>query len=117
MGGGPDPKPEHLLVIIPWREPTAIFERIKKNHPNISITYRSSVNPYEVWDKRETVPEEVFRDATILVTVSALPESREDCPKLGRWGLETCVWWEWGAIGLGLWDIEGVWSWCIIWKA
>lgn len=111
MGGGPDPKPEHLLVVIPFPEPTAIFERIKKNHPNISITYRSSANPYEVWDKRETAPPEVFKDATILMTVSALPKSREDCPKLGRWCFESCVCWEWVALKLALPDIEGNWSW------
>lgn len=40
MGGGPSAKPEHLLVILPFPEPTAIFERIKKNHPHVTITFR-----------------------------------------------------------------------------
>ena len=39
MGGGT--KPEHLLVILPFAEPVGIFERIKKNHPDIKITYRN----------------------------------------------------------------------------
>ena len=40
MGGGPCTKPEHLLVILPFPEPTKIFERIKRNHPQIKITFR-----------------------------------------------------------------------------
>ena len=40
MGGGPSAKPEHLLVILPFPEPTAIFERIKRNHPRLTITFR-----------------------------------------------------------------------------
>lgn len=41
MGGGPETKPEHLLFILPFPEPTGILERIKKNHPQIDITYRN----------------------------------------------------------------------------
>ena len=40
MGGGEDPKPENLLVILPFPEPVDIFERIRKNHPHIQITFR-----------------------------------------------------------------------------
>ena len=40
MGEGPDPQPENLLVILPFPEPVDIFERIKKNHPQIRITFR-----------------------------------------------------------------------------
>lgn len=39
MGGGT--KPEHLLFILPFPEPTEIFERIKRNHPHIKITYQN----------------------------------------------------------------------------
>lgn len=41
MGGGPEPTTEHLLIILPFPEPTEIVERIKKNHPHIDITYRN----------------------------------------------------------------------------
>ena len=40
MGGGPAEKPEHLLAILPFPEPTAILDRIRKNHPHIQITFR-----------------------------------------------------------------------------
>ena len=40
MGGGPNAKPEQLLAILPFPEPTKIFERIKKNHPQVEITFR-----------------------------------------------------------------------------
>lgn len=43
MGGGRSTKPEHLLAILPFPEPTEIFDRIKKNHPHIKITYRHLV--------------------------------------------------------------------------
>lgn len=50
MGGGPDPKPEHLLVLIPFAEPTAIFERIKKNHPHIRISYYNMLIKDTPWE-------------------------------------------------------------------
>ena len=37
MGGGP----EHLLCVLPFPEPKELFERIRKHHPNIQITYRN----------------------------------------------------------------------------
>ena len=40
MGGGPSTKPEHLLAILPFPEPVQIFERIKKKHPHIKITFQ-----------------------------------------------------------------------------
>ncbi|MCJ1459090.1 hypothetical protein MMC28_009467 [Mycoblastus sanguinarius] len=56
MGGGPDTKPENLLVILPFREPTEIFERIKKNHPNIRITFQSLAFTDTPWKGIEDVP-------------------------------------------------------------
>lgn len=38
MGGGS--KNEHLLCTLPFPESKAIVDRIKKNHPGITITYR-----------------------------------------------------------------------------
>ena len=40
MGGGEGPKPENLLVILPFPKPVDTFERIRKNHPQIQITFR-----------------------------------------------------------------------------
>ncbi|CAF9935298.1 MAG: hypothetical protein ALECFALPRED_006356 [Alectoria fallacina] len=82
MGGGPDTKPEHLLVILPFKEPTEIFDRIKKNHPNIKITFKSLFISSSPWKGVEEIPTEIYRDATMLATLSALPPSPEACPKL-----------------------------------
>jgi len=57
MGGGPVVKPEHLLVLIPFIEPTAILERIKKNHPNIKITFRRLLTSDTPWKGAAAVPQ------------------------------------------------------------
>ncbi|KAL9599695.1 MAG: hypothetical protein Q9219_003683 [cf. Caloplaca sp. 3 TL-2023] len=80
MGGGP--KPEHLLVILPFSAPTAIFDRIRRNHPYIKITFHQLHFTDTPWKARDQVPPEIFHDATLLITLSALPPSPEDCPKL-----------------------------------
>ncbi|KAL9136324.1 MAG: hypothetical protein Q9175_002469 [Cornicularia normoerica] len=82
MGGGPDAKPEHLLVILPFKEPTEVFDRIRKNHPNIKITFRSLLFSSTPWKIEDDIPKEIYKDATILVTLSALPLSPADCPNL-----------------------------------
>ncbi|KAF6229873.1 hypothetical protein HO133_004210 [Letharia lupina] len=82
MGGGPDSKPEHLLVILPFKEPTEIFNRIRKNHPNIKITFKSLLFTSTPWMGEEDIPKEIYKDVTILVTLSALPPSPEACPNL-----------------------------------
>ncbi|KAL8680347.1 MAG: hypothetical protein Q9186_003468 [Xanthomendoza sp. 1 TL-2023] len=81
MGGG-GPKPEHLLVILPFDAPTAIFDRIRRNHPHIKITFRQLHFTDTPWKARSQVPSEIFHDATLLLTLSALPPSPKDCPKL-----------------------------------
>lgn len=56
MGGGPDPKPEHLLAILPFAEPTAVFDRIRKNHPNIKVSYHNLAFADVVWKGLKSVP-------------------------------------------------------------
>jgi len=56
MGGGPDVKPEHLLIIIPFNEPITIIERIKKNHPNIKITFRQLQFADTPWKAATAIP-------------------------------------------------------------
>ena len=108
MGGGPDSKPEHLLVILPFEEPTEIFERIRKNHPNIKITFiNQRFTPRALWqsggiptgfndppsplfsiascDARmlmAILAAEIYKDVTILATLSAIPPGPEACPNL-----------------------------------
>ncbi|KAL8850475.1 MAG: hypothetical protein Q9221_004617 [Calogaya cf. arnoldii] len=80
MGGGP--KSEHLLVILPFDSPNALLERIRHNHPHIKITYHQLGFTDTPWKGRFQVPPEIFEDATFLITLSALPPSPKDCPKL-----------------------------------
>lgn len=56
MGGGPDSKPEHLLVIMPFKEPTEIFDRIRKNHPNVKITFKGLGFTSTPWMGEEEIP-------------------------------------------------------------
>lgn len=49
-----DTNPPHLLLFLPYREPVDVLDRIRKNHPQLKITYRqlrfsdSSENPWQV---------------------------------------------------------------------
>ena len=36
-------KPEHLLAILPFPEPTGVFDKIREKYPHITITYRHLV--------------------------------------------------------------------------
>ncbi|KAL8987743.1 MAG: hypothetical protein Q9177_003088 [Variospora cf. flavescens] len=80
MGGGL--KSEHLLVVLPFDPPTAFFDRIRRKHPHIKITYRQLSFTATPWNGAEQIPPELFHDATLLVTLSAVPPSPKDCPKL-----------------------------------
>ncbi|MCJ1417051.1 hypothetical protein MMC32_003390 [Xylographa parallela] len=81
MGGGPDQEPEHLLCTLPFPEPKAILDRIRKNYPHIQITYRD-LSHQDPFAKDSGIPDDLWREATILVTLSALPPSPSLCPKL-----------------------------------
>ena len=39
MGGGPATLSGHLLLTLPWPEPTEVTDRIRKEHPDLKITY------------------------------------------------------------------------------
>jgi len=56
MGGGPGAKPEHMLVVVPFEEPTAIFDRIRKKHPHIKITYRNLSFNETPWKGTQEIP-------------------------------------------------------------
>ncbi|KAI9680125.1 MAG: hypothetical protein M1817_005142 [Caeruleum heppii] len=80
MGGGPSTD-EHLLIVLPFDEPTEQIQRIQKKHPDIHITYRKLTYAVVPW-KNDAIPPEVFNSATILATLSALPPNPADCPHL-----------------------------------
>jgi len=41
MGDATPPR-QHILCILPFPEPTEIFERIQAKHPNVDFSYRKS---------------------------------------------------------------------------
>ncbi|MCJ1477610.1 hypothetical protein MMC13_006283 [Lambiella insularis] len=79
MGGAS--KEEHMLIALPFPPPTAILDRIKKGHPNITVTYRD-LSHQDSFAKESGIPDDVWLPATILVTLSALPSSPDKCPNL-----------------------------------
>lgn len=43
MGGGLEHQQEHLLIILPLREPTSILQSFKRQFPYITVTFKSTV--------------------------------------------------------------------------
>ncbi|KAL8740423.1 MAG: hypothetical protein Q9190_006872 [Brigantiaea leucoxantha] len=88
MGGGPpsspsrDPPSDHLLVVLPFPEPTAIFNRIRRRFPTLKITYYRLLFTSTPWIPATRVPPEIYATATILVTLSVVPPTPQDCPLL-----------------------------------
>ena len=54
MGGGPERDKEHLLVILPQREPTSILERLKRRFPYVDVTFKSSLPDHD--DRKVEIP-------------------------------------------------------------
>lgn len=54
MGGGA--KPENLLIILPFKEPTEAINRIQKKHPNIKVNYRSLLYGEVPWKEATDPP-------------------------------------------------------------
>ncbi|KAI9812487.1 MAG: hypothetical protein M1827_004718 [Pycnora praestabilis] len=79
MGGG-STKPEHMLIILPMPRPTKIIDRIIANHPQFTVTFKQTKLTMAV--EEGEIPTEIYKDATILVTLAAVPPSPESCPKL-----------------------------------
>ncbi|KAK6336432.1 hypothetical protein TWF696_001987 [Orbilia brochopaga] len=67
---------DHVLIAATWDPPTAWMERIRNEHPGIRVTY------YHIKMDRQKVfmtggkhvPDELFADVTIFVTMNYLPE-------------------------------------------
>ena len=56
MGGGPDTRQEHLLIVLPVSVPSYIIERIEKRHPNIKVTFKSTLLTDTPWKGVEDIP-------------------------------------------------------------
>ena len=48
--------PDHLLVILPIAEPTALLDSIKLNHPHLKITFRKYTESASNWDEQSKIP-------------------------------------------------------------
>ncbi|MCJ1437100.1 hypothetical protein MMC27_006485 [Xylographa pallens] len=102
MGGGPDQKPEHLLCTLPFPEPKAILDRIRKNYPHMKVTYRD-LSHQDPFAKDSGIPDEfihffsagtnhvqttpIYKETTIALTTS----SGIHGPQISEWVLLTSL--------------------------
>ncbi|EPS40978.1 hypothetical protein H072_5104 [Dactylellina haptotyla CBS 200.50] len=72
-----------VLIAATWPEPTEWMEEIRKTHPGIQVSYfLINLDATEVYlMKGSHVPDELFKDVTIFVTMQYLPPP-EAAPKL-----------------------------------
>ena len=68
MGGGAEP--EHMLVILPFEEPTAIFDRIRKNHPHIKITFKRLNFTETPWKETQEIPKGLPRSLNLSISIN-----------------------------------------------
>lgn len=72
MGGGPT---DVILVIVEWPEPLALTERLRKAYPHTRVTWQQH-------STRDPLPEDIWKDVSILVTMFNLPPSLALAPRL-----------------------------------
>lgn len=64
MGGGSDTEQQHLLVALPFAEPTKVIERIKKNFPRMKVSYVNLNDLPSLWeDVARHVPKGIYQAA------------------------------------------------------
>jgi len=71
---------ERLLCTLPWPEPKDIMDRIRKKYPHVEVEYKVLARQPGV--NQTDVSGDLFKDATILVTLGVFPPSPDSCPKL-----------------------------------
>jgi hypothetical protein len=57
MGGGSLNDGEYVLMTLPFPEPTAILDKLKKKHPNLTIVYRPIYFYGGTFDHQDKVPD------------------------------------------------------------
>ncbi|CAD0082539.1 unnamed protein product [Aureobasidium vineae] len=80
MGGGEHK--EAVLVTLPMQKPDAAIEKLQNKFPHLKITYRNVPWTKDRAQLEEAMPKELWREATVLLTLSALPPKPEDAPLL-----------------------------------
>ena len=91
----------HLLCLLPFPEPTAIIERIKKQHSQLRVTYHHLSLKVD-WKSDECLSEgmknltidqmiykaqslsDIWKDVTILYTLSQFPANLALAPNLSE---------------------------------
>lgn len=69
-------------MILPWEEPKELLARFRKDHPTVEVTYVRLPAEGAFWDGDLILPPGIFRSATILGALHALPATKADCPNL-----------------------------------
>ncbi|KAF1989661.1 2-hydroxyacid dehydrogenase [Aulographum hederae CBS 113979] len=82
MGGGPDTLHDNILVVLPIPEPAGILDGLREKFPHVTITYYDQRKPDGKALPSTEIDPAIYKDKTILVTLSALPPTPESCPKL-----------------------------------
>ncbi|KAF2085626.1 hypothetical protein K490DRAFT_67509 [Saccharata proteae CBS 121410] len=81
MGGGPTGlRDDKLLVVLAMPEPAGLLDPIRKRFPELKVEYYQS--GVDMFRPDLGGREELFKDATILVTFNGLPREPSDAPKL-----------------------------------
>ncbi|KAI9709192.1 MAG: hypothetical protein M1812_007777 [Candelaria pacifica] len=73
---------DHLLMILPFPEPTELIAGIKIKHPQLKVTYHQVSYGAVPWVAEQGVSEETYATVTILLTLSALPPTPNQTPNL-----------------------------------
>ncbi|KAL9062627.1 MAG: hypothetical protein Q9157_008758 [Trypethelium eluteriae] len=76
MGGGE--AMEQILFTLTYPEPKALLDKLRKEYPAYAFTW------YETSSNRATIASEIFKSATILVTLGTFPQDTSDAPNL-KW--------------------------------
>ncbi|KAI1384989.1 uncharacterized protein F4822DRAFT_416952 [Hypoxylon trugodes] len=63
-----------LLAILPFPEPDGFISRIESRHPWLKVVWVHQSYGITTWDANEKIDEGLFKDATILTTLSAIPK-------------------------------------------
>ncbi|KAI9746844.1 MAG: hypothetical protein M1835_002357 [Candelina submexicana] len=73
MGEGILPSDEHLLMMLPFPQPTQLIAGIKTKYPQLKITYHRVSYGAVPWVAERGVSDETYATVTVLFTLSALP--------------------------------------------
>ncbi|KAH8898094.1 D-isomer-specific 2-hydroxyacid dehydrogenase-like protein [Thozetella sp. PMI_491] len=75
------PQKEKLLAVLQFPEPTEFVARLRVKHPWLEVTWVQQSYGITHWDSSTTLDEGLYKDATLLTTLSAIPKP-EQAPNL-----------------------------------